>query len=112
MEPKGGEASRPPPSSTGSEGRGRFTRLSLTLDTPYRRPIILAAIIPKVPMTIGLPIALTNQGCERTCSFMTSGCCRWLVRLDTLLADVALLPQPEQAGLVLLADSSCAGRQQ
>ena len=31
------------------------------------------AITPKAPMTIGLPIALTNQGWERTCSSMTSG---------------------------------------
>ena len=31
------------------------------------------AITPKAPMTIGLPIALTNQGWERTCSSLTSG---------------------------------------
>ena len=31
------------------------------------------AITPKAPMTIGLPIALTNQGWERTCSSITSG---------------------------------------
>ena len=31
------------------------------------------AIIPKAPITIGLPMALTNQGCVCTCSSMTSG---------------------------------------
>jgi hypothetical protein len=31
------------------------------------------AITPKAPITIGLPMALTNQGWERTCSSMTSG---------------------------------------
>jgi|SwirhirootsSR2_FD_contig_111_473729_length_7748_multi_3_in_0_out_0_6 hypothetical protein len=45
------------------------------LNTPYLRPNIFEAITPKAPMTIGLPMALTNQGCERTCSSMTSGCC-------------------------------------
>src|SRR4029453_12723683 len=32
------------------------------------------AIPPNAPMTMGLPMALTNQGWERTCSSMTSGC--------------------------------------
>jgi hypothetical protein len=60
--PEEGEASRPRPSSIGSEGRGRFTRLSLTLDISYRRLSILAAIIPKASMTIGLPIAFPTMG--------------------------------------------------
>jgi hypothetical protein len=61
MGPKGGEASRPRPSSISSEGRGRYTHLSLTLDIPYWRPSILAAIIPKAPMAIGLPIAFRRK---------------------------------------------------
>ena len=32
----------------------------------------LDAITPKAPITIGLPMALTNQGWERTCSSITS----------------------------------------
>jgi len=39
----------------------------------YWRRSILEAITPRAPMTIGLPMALTNQGCERTCSPMVSG---------------------------------------
>jgi hypothetical protein len=62
MRPKGGMASHPRPSSISSEGRGRFTHLSLTLYTLYRRLSSLAAIIPKDPMTIGLPIAFPTMG--------------------------------------------------
>jgi hypothetical protein len=40
---------------------------------PAHRRSSLEAITPNAPITIGLPMALTNQGWERTCSSMTSG---------------------------------------
>ena len=43
---------------------------------PAHRRSSLEAITPNAPITIGLPMALMNQGCERTCASITSGCCR------------------------------------
>ena len=39
---------------------------------PAQRRSSLDTITPKAPITIGLPMALTNQGWERTCSSITS----------------------------------------
>ncbi len=40
-----------------------------------QRRSIGEVITPKAPITIGWPMALTNQGCKRPCPSITSGCC-------------------------------------